>query len=384
MAKIYGQLEKAQLENTAASLSASIAGLVAWNTTAGKAEISDGTLVRALLRNDAKLVIGNSGTAADNIRLNRSAAGVLQVLPGGDATAEGATSTSLAQLDARIPSYTTGGAPSAGNAGRLILNTSLGAPQFDTSAAWETLAGLTLTQTFTNKTIGDSLTFSELGATPANPAAGFKKVYAKNDGKLYSLNSAGVEAEVGGGGGAVTTASNIGTAGVGLFKQLNGTTLEFKKVKAGTSISVTATGADEVEVAYTGSAPPSTMTAYTPTISGLGSCTGVDFNYCVIGPMLWIRGSFVTGTTAASEIQITLPGGYTVATLPGSASTVYNNVGDFINQSQTTLHFHVLALGGQTVLKVSRHDSGPLTPALGNNGNGNTQRVVLEAMVPIA
>jgi hypothetical protein len=60
------------------------------------------------------------------------------------------------------------------------------------------------TKTLTNKThadplISDALRFSELSSTPANPEWGFKKLYAKTDGKVYTLNSGGLEKEVGSG-----------------------------------------------------------------------------------------------------------------------------------------------------------------------------------------
>lgn len=46
-----------------------------------------------------------------------------------------------------------------------------------------------------------ALRFRQRTSTPDNPSAGYNKLYFKNDGKLYTLNSAGSEAEVGAGGG---------------------------------------------------------------------------------------------------------------------------------------------------------------------------------------
>jgi len=65
--------------------------------------------------------------------------------------------------------------------------------------------------------IGDSpITLKEL-ATPANPSATYYKFYPKSDGKLYRLNSAGVEAMVGGGGGLVVEVLDApATSGVDL------------------------------------------------------------------------------------------------------------------------------------------------------------------------
>jgi hypothetical protein len=47
-------------------------------------------------------------------------------------------------------------------------------------------------------------------ATPANPAAGYDKLYFKNDDKLYKLTSAGAETEIGAGGGGATAWDDIG------------------------------------------------------------------------------------------------------------------------------------------------------------------------------
>lgn len=55
-------------------------------------------------------------------------------------------------------------------------------------------------QTLTNKTLSspvvDVLVMDDQASTPSNPAAGYIKTYFKTDGKLYKLDSAGVESEV--------------------------------------------------------------------------------------------------------------------------------------------------------------------------------------------
>jgi len=60
----------------------------------------------------------------------------------------------------------------------------------------ETLVGRTSSDTLSNKTMGDALTFTQI-ATPSNPSAGLNKVYPKADGNFYTLNSSGVEAPLG-------------------------------------------------------------------------------------------------------------------------------------------------------------------------------------------
>lgn len=63
------------------------------------------------------------------------------------------------------------------------------------------IVGTSDTQTLTNKTVGDALTFDLQGSTPANPSAGFLKIYPKDDGKVYKLDSSGNEDEIGTGSG---------------------------------------------------------------------------------------------------------------------------------------------------------------------------------------
>lgn len=50
--------------------------------------------------------------------------------------------------------------------------------------------------------VKDVHTIKEQASAPSNPAAGFKKLYPKTDGKLYTKDSAGNEVEVGSGGGS--------------------------------------------------------------------------------------------------------------------------------------------------------------------------------------
>lgn len=133
---IYSQLRRAQFENLSAQPTAGVAGRFWWNTTLGQAFLEDGTLIRALLRNDQKLLLGNSGTPADNLRLNRSGAGVLQLVLGSDTTAEAALSTAIGQLGMRAENFSFAGRPAVGNSGRLIYVTDRTTLQVDTGSAW--------------------------------------------------------------------------------------------------------------------------------------------------------------------------------------------------------------------------------------------------------
>lgn len=153
MAKIFGNLERASLEVLSSAPTVGVTGRVYWDSTLLKAQIDNSVAFRAFLVNDGKCILGNSGTAAENIRLHRGAAGVLQLVSGADATAEGSLSTALNQLSARVENYTTGSLPAAANAGRLLWDTTLAIPKVDTGAAIKDIVLADATQTLTGKTL---------------------------------------------------------------------------------------------------------------------------------------------------------------------------------------------------------------------------------------
>lgn len=140
--KFYSQLEEAALENLSSDPSNLYKGRIWYNTTDAVVRFrKDGTLTRAVLLNDSKLVLGNSGTAASNIRLHRGAASVLQFVLGDDATVEGTLSTGLAQISAKMEGYTDAGKPAAGNAGRIVYVTDLQTFLGDNGSSWVPLGG---------------------------------------------------------------------------------------------------------------------------------------------------------------------------------------------------------------------------------------------------
>lgn len=162
--KVFGQLEYAQIHNLGSLPAAGIKGKAIHLTTDNRVYLDDGTVWRPILRNDGKIIIGNSGTATDNSRLHRGAAGLLQVLKGNDNTAEGTLSANLNQISARMENYTNAGKPAFGNPGRIIYVTDLFVTQLDTGSAWQTITPPTPATPLYDIIVGPGQTYTTLTA----------------------------------------------------------------------------------------------------------------------------------------------------------------------------------------------------------------------------
>lgn len=141
--KVFGQLERAQAEVLSSDPAGVVnlaVGRVWFNKVDGYFKLSDeGNVVTKFLLNDDKIIIGTNGTANNNVRLNRGGAGILQVVLGGDATAEGSLSATPAILSSRQESYLQAGLPSFGHIGRLAFVTDQGVLKVDDGSAWRTI-----------------------------------------------------------------------------------------------------------------------------------------------------------------------------------------------------------------------------------------------------
>lgn len=99
--------------------------------------------------------------------------------------------------------------------GRIWFNTVSGVIRYYDGSTTHEFADLDTAQTFLNKTltsptintptidtptINGEQVLEEQASAPSTPAAGYKALYPKTDGKVYTLDSAGIEREIGGGG----------------------------------------------------------------------------------------------------------------------------------------------------------------------------------------
>jgi len=93
---------------------------------------------------------------------------------------------------------------------------------------------------------------------------------------------------------------------------------------------------------------PSTWTSYTPTFTGFGTASGVSFYYSRDGANLKVSGVFTSGTSTATEAQISLPSGLTIASFPSAIS----NAGMAGKSVSGTATFYVLKTGGDSFVNI--------------------------------
>jgi hypothetical protein len=187
-----------------------------WGTTIGPVVVAPTTTTfpsnMSLL---AWKIRGNGPSAELELKTDNSASVVGGILiqtgfgigvPGGDINIAAGPGTPPANMF-----ITTASGAAAGSGGTILVETGSGAFVSGTGglitlkSGFGTAGGPILLKsgdvewlevTKTDFGVKGALTLTEV-ATPANPAAGFDKLYFKADDKLYRLNSAGVEAEVG-------------------------------------------------------------------------------------------------------------------------------------------------------------------------------------------
>jgi hypothetical protein len=110
--------------------------------------------------------------------------------------------------------------------GMVTYRTDQNVAKVSDGAVYREIVDTSTAQSLSNKTFAapiiDRIVFDDQVSTPSNPPAGFYKAYVKTDGKLYLLDSAGVETPVGaGGGGGLSILSPVSypyaIAGAGLL-----------------------------------------------------------------------------------------------------------------------------------------------------------------------
>ncbi len=391
--KISDWIENVALENKSSDYAQGPTGRVWWNTTTGQAKVDDGTNIRALLRNDAKTVVGNSGTTSQNIRLHRGAAGVLQFVTGDDATAEGTLSTTLNKVSSRLENYTNATRPAAGNAGRTIWNTDTVTEQVDNGATWQEVSATAPTTpadasnyTLTGSVAANALTIALKTAAVADPSSGDPVKIAFRDSTsatgTYSVVSATAATSVVVASGAtlghtsavaqyiyVWALNNAGTielavSGSRNFDELStysttimsGSATDWETLYSTTArtskairflgrISSTQAAAGTYvtavsEISLLGKFQPRDTTPWVTdtnfSFANFGSVTANLVKTRRVGDTLEVNGTFKSGTNQAANAQITLPSYYRIDSTKLSTTANTSIVGNWINTNTTT------------------------------------------------
>jgi hypothetical protein len=212
--KVKSQLIDAQLE--ARNSDPTKRGEIVYHTGDDEVKVGDGSGTKSLVTKDDSQTLTNKTLTAPVLNGALSGTGVLDEdnMASNSDTAVPTQQSVKAYVDAQVAGKDEADEISYSNSTSGLTATDVQAAidevdgDLDTHVAASSahgvsgsVVGTTDTQDLSNKTITDALTLEEQGSTPSTPASGDKKLYAKNDGKLYTLDDAGIEQEVGSGGG---------------------------------------------------------------------------------------------------------------------------------------------------------------------------------------
>lgn len=132
---------------------------------------------------------------------------------------------------------------------------------------------------------------------------------------------------------------------------------------------------------YVFGTPFSDEQSYTPTITGFGTVTGVEFYYTRSGDKTLIRGRFVAGTPTAVEGQVSLPNGQV-----SKAGTNNIIVGYGARSTTSSQHFAIISKPSVNYLNFGGNNGGTAgtAPANGNAVAGAGETISFFAEVTIA
>jgi hypothetical protein len=159
-----------------------------------------------------------------------------------------------------------------------------------------------------------------------------------NDGKLFMKKNNGSDSivEIG-----AETASNVGATGVGVFNQKTGSNFEFKKLVAGTNMTVTDNGTTVTLDAASGG-------------GGANPANSIAPGVFIFTSQMNAGNTTTNGADAATTLTTNLPSGWSVSVASG-VTTITHNVGRppksvnfWVGTTSTSNPLYVYVSGGNT------------------------------------
>lgn len=152
----------------------------------------------------------------------------------------------------------------------------------------------------------------------------------------------------------------------------------------GESLQIQSDGANWIILQHLTSTP---FVSYTPTFTGYGTVTNIDFYWRRVGQVVEIRGYATAGTTTSTEARISLPNSITAVTV--SSIKVAGTYGLDVSSSGSHGGFALIesAVTYLTFGNAGTYGAGtinPLSKALGTAVASNNQGFTVKAEVPIA
>jgi hypothetical protein len=126
--------------------------------------------------------------------------------------------------------------------------------------------------------------------------------------------------------------------------------------------------------------------SYTPTFTGFGTATNIEFQWRQVGENVEIKGKFTSGTSTATETRISLPNNYTSAGTSKIPSIQLAGLAVVGAQSATVFHASTLIEPsvGYITLGYQTSTTNALTKANGNFIIGSGQSMTVQATVPVS
>ncbi|NJM09348.1 MAG: hypothetical protein HC883_00150 [Bdellovibrionaceae bacterium] len=121
--------------------------------------------------------------------------------------------------------------------------------------------------------------------------------------------------------------------------------------------------------------------AYTPTFTGFGTVSNVDFKYWRDGSVLYVQGKFTSGTSTSTEARISFP----TAAASGANVGSIRHVGDWVLSVNSAIFGTILAEAGTSyfTLGMQGGSNAGLTKINGSTATASTNVVSVKASVPI-